>query len=363
MPRTPSIISANQALSHLLRDDQDYAMIDVRSEAEFQEGHFPHFQSIPLLSDRERHLVGIEYKQLGREKAIELGHTLVDPTKESRVKLWQKAIEKSKKKVGVFCCWRGGLRSKISAQWALDAGVEVLQVQSGYKAMRREILKAFENPPELLVLAGWTGSQKTKFLRETKFPSVDIEGAARHRGSCFGQEWDKDQYKTQPAQQSFENTLGLSLLRPHPVFLVEDESTRIGKLHLPVSLKAKMKTSPVLLLKAPIEIRARHIFDEYIGEPFKNNHEIAKIKNHFISNLEYLRQKIGGLAYQELKTMILTAFENGMNYEDHQGWIEVLLVKHYDPSYKHAFDRLNRPIQFEGQYQECLEWVESKIRH
>ncbi|MGE3974186.1 MAG: tRNA 2-selenouridine(34) synthase MnmH [Bdellovibrionales bacterium] len=352
-----TLLTAKQTLKALHENPSQYAFIDVRSEGEFEEGGFPRFQNIPLLNNQERHLVGLEYKQRGREMAIELGHQLVDPDQNSRISKWKDAITLSEKKEGIFCCWRGGLRSKISAQWAREAGEKVQQVQGGYKALRREILSVFEDPPDLLILAGWTGSGKTKLLHQLKTPLLDIEKLAKHRGSCFGQEITQNGYAIQPRQQSFENLLGLGLYDRTKTYLLEDESTRIGSLHIPVQLKAKMKISPVILLTANVETRARHIFEEYIQEPTQNGVAPLQVQEHFIKNLEFLHRKMGGLAYQDLKDKMLRAFQSGFGFREHEEWISELLTKHYDPSYEHALKRNNRPVVFEGDFKACAEWI------
>ena len=37
-------------------------IIDIRSEREFEQGHWPKSKNVPLLNDQERSLVGITYK-------------------------------------------------------------------------------------------------------------------------------------------------------------------------------------------------------------------------------------------------------------------------------------------------------------
>ena len=52
-------------------------MIDVRAPIEFATGSLPNAVNLPLMSDEERHQVGICYKEQGQQAAIELGHQLV----------------------------------------------------------------------------------------------------------------------------------------------------------------------------------------------------------------------------------------------------------------------------------------------
>ena len=49
------------------------AVLDVRSPGEFTHAHIPGAYSLPLFSDEERKIVGTNYKQVSREKAIKIG--------------------------------------------------------------------------------------------------------------------------------------------------------------------------------------------------------------------------------------------------------------------------------------------------
>ncbi|MCX6129608.1 MAG: rhodanese-like domain-containing protein, partial [Proteobacteria bacterium] len=180
-----------------------HALIDVRSETEFEQSAVPGFISLPLLFQHERHQVGLCYKSEGQAAAIKLGHELVDPHRPLRVKAWIDAIKESHTQQGIIMCWRGGLRSQIATQWIQEAGYEARQLPGGYKQIRQHFLSAFQNPPPLLILAGLTGSGKTELLREFQDSSLDLEAAAQHRGSAFGELPAK-----QPTQTQFENKLG-----------------------------------------------------------------------------------------------------------------------------------------------------------
>ena len=52
-------------------------VIDVRSPSEYNHAHFPHAINLPLLNDEERKIIGITFKQEGREAAIVKGFELV----------------------------------------------------------------------------------------------------------------------------------------------------------------------------------------------------------------------------------------------------------------------------------------------
>ena len=65
-------------------------MIDVRAPIEFATGSLPNAVNLPLMSDDERHQVGICYKEQGQQAAIELGHQLVQgEVKAQRIDAWQ----------------------------------------------------------------------------------------------------------------------------------------------------------------------------------------------------------------------------------------------------------------------------------
>ena len=54
-------------------------IIDVRTPAEFAQGHIPNAQNIPLFTNEERHEVGLCYKQKGKDAAVKLGLKYVGP--------------------------------------------------------------------------------------------------------------------------------------------------------------------------------------------------------------------------------------------------------------------------------------------
>ena len=64
-------------------------LLDVRAPIEFLEGSFPHAYNFPIMSDSERHQIGICYKENGQKSAIKLGHELVSgKTKAQRIDQW-----------------------------------------------------------------------------------------------------------------------------------------------------------------------------------------------------------------------------------------------------------------------------------
>ena len=178
---------------------------------EFAKGSFPNAINAPLMNDEERHRTGICYKEKGQDKAIELGHQLVNgDIKAQRVEAWKRFAAQNPH--GYLFCFRGGLRSRITQQWMHEAGVDFPLVKGGYKALRRYLIDSLEalvESSEFRILSGRTGTGKTRVLQQLPNP-VDLEGLANHRGSSFGR-----QVSPQPAQIDFENRLAVAMLKAH----------------------------------------------------------------------------------------------------------------------------------------------------
>ena len=177
-------IIESQQFDQLLIDS--VPSIDVRAPIEFVKGAVPDSCNLPLLNDTEREKVGTCYKQQGREQAIELGHTLVNgETKAARLERWQQFLARHNN--AYLYCYRGGLRSRITAQWLADHGVTVPVIEGGYQALRLHLLNEFNavSADKLLVVSGKTGCGKTPLIKPFN-NAIDLEGIANHRGSSFG---------------------------------------------------------------------------------------------------------------------------------------------------------------------------------
>ena len=66
----------NTGINNFLKLDSSIPVVDVRTQAEFAQGHICGAHNIPLFSNEERVQVGTTYKQAGREEAILLGFDL-----------------------------------------------------------------------------------------------------------------------------------------------------------------------------------------------------------------------------------------------------------------------------------------------
>lgn len=236
-------------------------LVDVRTPAEFAQGHIPGAFNVPIFSNEERVEVGTTYKQVGREPAILLGFELVGP---KWAELIRRCLEFAPDKKIVVHCWRGGMRSGALA-WALSFyGFKVYQLKGGYKSFRAWAHTILNAPYKLRILGGKTGSGKTELLQILKKAGeqiVDLEGLAQHKGSSYG----TMNALVQPSQEHFENLLASELypLDARKTIWVEDESRRIGRREIPATFWIQMREAPLSDLQIPTETRISRLLEEY----------------------------------------------------------------------------------------------------
>lgn len=349
-----NIITAKDALEILLRGKGKIAALDVRSENEFVQGSFPQFQNIPILNNKERHEVGLIYRNVGQNEAIALGHRLVSLHRESRIQSWKELLHRAD--FPFVLCWRGGLRSKIACEWLAEAGQNTLRIEGAYKGLRAEIMRIFEELPDFFVVSGPTGTGKSKLLLKTPLPQLDLETIAHHRGSAFGMVWNSPQ----PSQASFENALAFALLRQRETpLLVEDESLLIGKVHLPIVLRDKIKNSPVVKIQMSLESRVENLFADYLQSPMAEGISALELQDYYERGLSMIRTRLGGLLESQIRAIMQNAFA-GNDPDLHRAWIRELLVHYYDKSYRHAFTKFPRKIAFSGDWLACQQWIQNQ---
>lgn len=239
-------------------------LLDVRTPAEFADGHIPGAVNMPLFTDEERVVVGTLYVKKGKDAAVEKGLEYVGPKLACFVKNAKK-IGGTEKRVNVYC-WRGGMRSGSMA-WLLEtAGMEVGRLDGGYKAYRTFIRQDFERPQKLLVLGGMTGSGKTDILHELERRGeqvLDLEGLANHKGSAFGALGQREQ----PTDEMFENLIWevWHQCDPEKVIWMEDESMSIGSVWINPVLYTQLQQALAINLKVPFESRVGRLLQEYGG--------------------------------------------------------------------------------------------------
>ncbi|MCK5336155.1 MAG: tRNA 2-selenouridine(34) synthase MnmH [Gammaproteobacteria bacterium] len=343
-------------------------MMDVRAPVEFLQGAFPHACNLPLMNDDEREAVGLRYKNMGQDDAIELGHELVSgEIKTQRVADWADFVKSNPQ--GVLYCFRGGLRSKITQQWIYDeTGIVFPRVKGGYKALRRFLIDELEKSTESVqpvILGGRTGTGKTILLNKLT-AKIDLEGIFNHRGSVFG-----NHVTPQPSQIDIENQLSIELLKllnseiTNIVF--EDEAPNIGSRNIPMNLYAKMKTSPLILLEESVEDRVDIIFDEYITHSLQQyisvyNEDLGfrKWSEQLLNALSKVQRRLGGERYKVLDQIMQDAIKEQLNTgtaDKHKEWINNLLVDYYDPMYDYQLTKKTERVIFQGSQKDILEYL------
>ncbi|MEW6728794.1 MAG: tRNA 2-selenouridine(34) synthase MnmH [Pseudomonadota bacterium] len=346
----------------------DVPLLDLRAPVEFAEGAFPRAENIPLLTDEERHRVGIRYKEAGQDAAIELGYRLVSGEEKSRrIALWADWARRHPD--GVLYCFRGGLRSRLTQQMlAAEAGIVVPRVTGGYKALRRFLLNTLAErsaSQPLVVLGGRTGSGKTDLLQMVD-NSIDLEGIAHHRGSAFGRH-----ATPQPTQINIDNAIAIRLLRftgNMPV-LLEDEGRAIGSREVPQALYAAMQASPLVLLEESLERREAQSFKDYVLDSlaeFRRLHGeevgFALYAEQVRASLARIHRRLGGLRHRHLTDLLeeaLTAFRAGDDAGMRE-FVRRLLVEYYDPMYDYQISKKLDRVVFRGDREAVLAWWKTR---
>jgi len=275
-------------------------IVDVRSPAEFAQGHIPGATNLPLFDNAERAEIGTLYKQQGRQAAVLRGLALVGPRMERLAEALAAAstlppppeagsglggaeppasepdsAEPPLPRPGTeesasppqplrLHCWRGGMRSGSVAWLAGQIDLPVLLLEGGYKAYRHWVLERFERPWPLRLLGGRTGTGKTDLLlalRERGVAVLDLEGRAHHRGSSFGGLG----LPPQPSSEHYENLLAadLAALEDAPEIWLEAESSQVGRCRIPAGLWRQMLAAPALAIQRPLEHRVSQLVAVY----------------------------------------------------------------------------------------------------
>lgn len=347
---------------------QDIPLIDLRAPVEFEQGAFPYAQNIPLMSDKERELVGTCYKKSGPDAALKLGHELVNgETKAQRVQAWIEQIKRNPNTL--IYCFRGGQRSQITQSWIKEQGVNVPYVKGGYKKLRHYLIDNLEQQAQrkIIILGGQTGNGKTIMINALK-NGIDLEGAANHRGSAFGR------YSTPQATQiAFENQVSIDMLKHQEqglkTMVLEDESRVIGSVHIPKILLEKMTCSPIVAIEDPVETRIQRLFDDYVVNMHQNylaqyGEDLGweMLSEYYRESFSKIARRLGGERYkqmsQDLEYALQQHRENG-NIEAHLNWLEPLLVDYYDPMYSYQLDKNRERIVFKGQYDEVFAYLQA----
>ncbi len=345
-------------------------LIDVRAPVEFCSGSLPGAVNLPIMSDDERHQVGIRYKQKGRDEAINLGSELVSgDIRGARIAGWIEMISKSAETM-IYCA-RGGLRSHIAQEWIeAESGCRVPLLEGGYKGFRAYLSKHL-NPDwirsEAIVVGGRTGVGKTVILNKLK-NSIDLEALANHRGSSFGKH-----ISAQPVQADFENNLAAALIRQdcHNFrhIIVEDEGRHVGKRYLPKELAQFFAAGSLIVVEASLEQRIEATCNEYVVAAQKKyqmrfgvTHGMEKWIAEMESGVDRISRRLGPSRYRKIREQLNDACTNQAktgNLELHKIWIEQLLTFYYDPMYDFQLGKDRRTILYKGSPEAVEKYLKS----
>jgi len=346
-------------------------LIDVRAPIEFEKGAFPHAINLPLMSDEERHLVGIKYKNAGNAEAVKLGHKLVSgDIKNERIKAWSAFLESNQK--AMLYCFRGGQRSQISQEWMNEVQKDIVRLKGGYKAFRNYLMQEIEESPQHfkpLILGGRTGSGKTILLKKLQ-NSIDLEGLANHRGSSFGRK-----VTSQPTQIDFENNLAYDLIQKldkgFEYLVIEDEGKHVGSVYIPKNFASYLLDAPLIVLETPTQERIEITFNEYIvsaQESYKGIFQddyFQMWKDDILDAMERISKRLGIQRYRELCDIFESAVNEQTKYgslETYKEWIEYLLKEYYDPMYDYQIQKHASKILFRGTSQEIIKHFEKVLK-
>ena len=300
-------------------------IIDTRSPTEFAEDRVTGALNLPVLDDEERARVGTLHKQVSAFSARRAGAALV--SRNLARHLEGHFADKPREYRPLIYCWRGGNRSGAMTTVLRAVGWQAVQLEGGYKAYRKQVVKDLAHLPGLFdfrVVCGPTGVGKSRLLRalsQVGAQVLDLEELAAHMGSVLGAYPDRPQ----PTQKAFESSLWNKLRRFDPIrpVFVESESKKIGNLHTPEILLACMRTSPCLNLNADISVRVALLMDEY---------------THFLADADALSQRLDCLAGIQGRAQV----EDWKAQAAAGNWDELvsdLLIRHYDPAYLRSIDR------------------------
>jgi len=295
-------------------------LIDVRSPLEYAHAHFPNAVNLPLLNNEERAIVGTTYKHEGNQTAVLKGYELVGHKFADYIKQAIKIAPH--KKINVYC-WRGGLRSNIMAFLLHSAGFEVNLLQGGYKKYRHWVLETLEQPKQIKIVGGKTGSGKTYVLHQLKKLNqqvIDLEGLANHKGSAFGSLGQA----SQPSVEMFENNLAMQWynIDANAILWLENESRMIGSVRIPPKIFEAMRSATTYDIQISLGRRIQHIAKEYGEYDVKLLEECTR----------KLEKKLGNLRMQQAIDFLLA--------KDVNSWI-FMLLEYYDSSYLFSKEKRN----------------------
>jgi tRNA 2-selenouridine synthase len=313
------------AAAAIARLDEFGAIIDARSEAEYELDHLPGALNWPSLDNEQRKTIGTIYTQVSPFEAQKRGAALVAANISRHIE--REVIDKPRTWQPLAYCWRGGKRSGSLALVLGEIGFRVSVLEGGYKAFRSAVLAAL---PELAarldyrVICGPTGAGKTRLLHalaQGGAQVLDLEALASHRSSVLGM----IPGQPQPMQKRFDTLVWDQLRRfdpARPVF-VESESRKVGNLAVPDALIERMRASPCMRLELPDDERVALLLEDYDF--------FVKDQALFCDRLTALTELRGKAVVQEWQAQVAAG--------EIENVVRELLLKHYDPGYASSIAR------------------------
>ena len=301
------------------------AIIDARTEDEFELDHLPAAVNWPSLTNEERIRVGTLYKQVSPFEANKVGAALVAGNIARHIQNQVMPLPKSWQPL--IYCWRGGKRSGSLALVLGQIGFRVWLIEGGYKAFRAAMVQDIAKLVSHLkfqVIAGPTGSGKTRLLHALANAGaqvLDLEDLAKHRSSVLG----RIPGQPQPSQKHFDTLVWDTLRKfdPQQTVFVEAESKKVGNVAVPMSLMEAMRQSPCIDLQLSDEERVQLLLEDY---------------DFFVKNLALFSERLTLLT--ELKgKAVVSAWQTQLDSGQVELVVRDLLVGHYDPTYAKSVAR------------------------
>lgn len=309
-------------------------VIDVRSPCEHTAEHVPGSVNVPLLSDEERAVVGIIYKEVGEVVARRHALKLIAPKIPTLIDDIV-ALRTQHSQATVVYCWRGGLRSESVASLLSMAGIDCFRLQGGYKSWRANVLRDFQTDQYRFVpviLHGLTGVGKTEILKQLSARNLhvlDLEEIACHRGSAFGSMG----LAQQPSQKNFDALVWKKLREVDAdIVFMEAESRKIGRISLPDFIYKRILSGVPVLITGSIEKRIERIISDYLSACTREQLDEA------LSHLADLKERLGAARVKQVKDVVLSG--------DLHSAVHTLLTDYYDPLYSKQIQN-HSPFQLE----------------
>lgn len=313
--------------------EDEYILIDVRSESEFAEETITGAINIPILTDKEREIVGTTYVRESTEVAKKQGIEFAAKRLPIIFEQIQDIIRNNHGKKIVIFCARGGMRS--GSVWGLlnGLGMRAYKLRGGYKFYRAfvvEKLQEYSKEIKFIVLYGNTGIGKTEMLHQLKaegYDILDLEGAANHRGSVLGGVGLGEMY----SQKKFETLMYDELKnRKTNLIFTEGESRRIYKVIIPENLWSILQDGERVYITADLESRAERLVKEYTS--FEN------VAEEILQALEGIKKYASPENLQRYKDLVIAG--------DYKSVAMEMMEKYYDPKYNHGSSKENIRSRF-----------------